>query len=329
VWLENIAHIPVVLVKYACLQFQWLSPLARGHDSSALADALRVESRAEVVHRKFYLDACVVRGTQLKKVLFVTDRIQELFSMRGRRVMVTGASSGLGRHFARLMASAGADLALVARRESVLEELAAELRVHGGEVFVTAMDVADRDSVDAGVAAIYAAGASIDVLINNAGVTVTESFASQSDASWDRVIGTNLTGARNVAQRIVQRMIEAKSGGNIINLASVMSFRVAGYLAAYTASKGAIVQMTRTMALELARNEIRVNAIAPGYIATEFNDEFFESGAGDPIIARIPQRRLGHVEDLDGPMLLLASGASGFMTGSTLVVDGGHLQSTL
>ena len=249
--------------------------------------------------------------------------------MRGRRVLVTGATSGLGRHFARLMASAGADLVLVARRESVLEELAGELRCHGGDVFVTAMDVADRDSVDAGVANIYAAGAPIEVLINNAGVTATESFATQSDESWDMVIGTNLTGARNVAQRIVQKMIEANSGGNIINLASVMSFRVAGYLTAYTASKGAIVQMTRTMALELARHNIRVNAIAPGYIATEFNDEFFESGAGDPIIARIPQRRLGQVEDLDGPMLLLASGASGFMTGSTLVVDGGHLQSTL
>jgi len=243
--------------------------------------------------------------------------------------MVTGASSGLGRHFARLMASAGADLVLVARRESVLEALADELRVHGGDVFVTAMDVGNRDSVDAGVDAIYAAGAPVDVLINNAGVTVTESFANQSDASWDMVIGTNLTGARNVAQRIVQRMIEAKCSGNIINLASVMSFRVAGYLAAYTASKGAIVQMTRTMALELARHDIRVNAIAPGYVATEFNDDFFESGAGDPIIARIPQRRLGQVEDLDGPMLLLASGASAFMTGSTLVVDGGHLQSTL
>lgn len=249
--------------------------------------------------------------------------------MRGRRVLVTGASSGLGRHFARLMATAGADLALVARRESVLAELAEELREHDVDVFVTAMDVTDRASVDAGVAAIYAAGAPIDVLINNAGVTETQSFAKQSDESWDKVIGTNLTGARNVAQRIVQRMIEHGTGGNIINLASVMSFRVAGYLAAYTASKGAIVQMTRTMALELARHDIRVNAIAPGYIATEFNDEFFASGAGDPIIARVPQKRLGNVEDLDGPMLLLASGASSFMTGTTVVVDGGHLQSTL
>lgn len=249
--------------------------------------------------------------------------------MRGRRVLVTGASSGLGRHFARLMASAGADLALVARRESVLTELAEALRVHDVDVFVTAMDVTDRASVDAGVAAVYAAGAPVDVLINNAGVTETQSFAKQSDESWDKVIGTNLTGARNVAQRIVRRMIEHGTGGNIINLASVMSFRVAGYLAAYTASKGAIVQMTRTMALELARHDIRVNAIAPGYIATEFNDEFFASGAGDPIIARVPQKRLGNVEDLDGPMLLLASGASSFMTGTTVVVDGGHLQSTL
>ena len=153
--------------------------------------------------------------------------------------------------------------------------------------------------------------------------------AKQSDESWDQVIDTNLTGARDVAQRYVQRVIAAERSGNIINLASVMSFRVAGYLTAYTASKGAIVQMTRAMALDLARYNIRVNALAPGYIATEFNDEFFSSGAGDPIIARIPQRRLGQPEDLDGAIILLASDASRYMNGTAVVVDGGHLQSTL
>ena len=243
--------------------------------------------------------------------------------------MITGASSGLGRHFAGLFAEAGADLILVARRRSVLEELANELTVHGGDVFVTAMDVCDRTDVDRAMAEIYVACGSVQVLINNAGVTSTEAFHQQSDENWDAVVGTNVTGARNVAQRVVQRMIEAGDGGNIINLASVMSFRVAGYLAAYTASKGAVLQMTRTMALELARYQIRANAIAPGYIATEFNDDFFASGAGDPIIARIPQRRLGQTSDLDGAMLLLASAASGYMTGETVVVDGGHLHSTL
>jgi len=249
--------------------------------------------------------------------------------MRAQRVLITGASSGLGRHFAQLFAEAGADLALVARRQSVVEELADELRETGVNVFVTSMDVCDRADVDRALEAIYAACGAVHVLINNAGVTSTEAFHQQSDESWDAIIGTNLTGARNVAQRVVQRMIEAGAGGNVINLASVMSFRVAGYLSAYTASKGAIVQMTRTMALELARHSIRVNALAPGYIATEFNDEFFESGAGDPIIARIPQRRLGQTSDLDGAMLLLASSASGYMTGETVVVDGGHLHSTL
>lgn len=259
----------------------------------------------------------------------MSSLIEDLYSLKGKRVLVTGASSGLGRHFVRVMARAGADVAMVARRQEVLEGLGEELRTHGGDVFVTRMDVTDRASVDQAFAEIDEACGPVDVLINNAGVTATENFAKQSDESWDQVIDTNLTGARDVAQRYVQRVIAAERSGNIINLASVMSFRVAGYLTAYTASKGAIVQMTRAMALDLARYNIRVNALAPGYIATEFNDEFFSSGAGDPIIARIPQRRLGQPEDLDGAIILLASDASRYMNGTAVVVDGGHLQSTL
>ncbi|MEM7407308.1 MAG: SDR family oxidoreductase [Pseudomonadota bacterium] len=259
----------------------------------------------------------------------MSNRLDTLFSLRGVRILITGASSGLGRHFARLFAEAGADLALVARREVVLEELATELRGHGGDVFVTSMDVCDRDHIARGMDTIAAACGRVDVLVNNAGITATESFQDQSDASWDAIIATNLTGVRDVAQRQVQRWMAAGEGGNIINLGSVMSFRVAGYLSAYTSTKAAVVHLTRTMALELARHDIRVNALAPGYIATEFNDDFFASGAGDPIIKRIPQRRLGQCEDLDGAMLLLASPASAYMTGETVVVDGGHLHSTL
>ena len=259
----------------------------------------------------------------------MVNRIEELYSLNGKRVLITGASSGLGRHFASVMASAGADLAIVARRAEVLNELGSELRAHGTDVFSTPMDVTNRASVDDAFEKIYAACGHVDVLINNAGVTATETFAKQSDDSWDQIVDTNLTGARNVAQRYVKRVIAGKREGNVINLASVMSFRVAGYLTAYTATKGAIVQLTRAMALDLARYNIRVNALAPGYIATEFNDEFFSSGAGDPIIARIPQRRLGQPEDLDGAIILLASDASRYMNGSAIVVDGGHLQSTL
>lgn len=259
----------------------------------------------------------------------MSKRIETLFSLRGQRILITGASSGLGRHFARLFAEAGADLALVARREAVLNELAEELRQHGGDVFVTSMDVCDREQIERGLEAVFAACGRVDVLVNNAGITATQAFQEQSDESWDAIIRTNLTGVRDVAQRLVQRWMADETGGNIINLGSVMSFRVAGYLSAYTSTKAAVVHLTRTMALELARWGIRVNALAPGYIATEFNDDFFASGAGDPIIRRIPQRRLGQCEDLDGAMLLLASPASAYMTGETVVVDGGHLHSTL
>lgn len=254
---------------------------------------------------------------------------QQLFSMAGERVLVTGASSGLGHHFARVLARAGADVAVAARRTEPLRELAADIEALGQSCVTVAMDVRDPDSVIEGVARAHEALGGLSVLINNAGVTETVPFTSQSEESWQAIIDTNVNGAWRVARAVAERMMADGEGGNVVNVASVMSTRVAGHLAAYCTSKGAVLQLTHAMGLDLSRYAIRVNAIAPGYIHTPFNEAFFESEAGQKVIARIPQRRLGEAGDLDGAILLLASRASAYMTGSVVTVDGGHLQSTL
>ncbi len=252
----------------------------------------------------------------------------QLFSMRGERVLVTGASSGLGWHFATVLARAGADVALAARRIEKLAELAAQLEDEGVRVHTVSMDVASTKSVESGVASSVEALGGISVLINNAGITDTVPFVKQSEESWQAIIDTNVNGAWRVARAVTQHMMET-GRGNIVNVASVMSTRVAGHLTAYCTSKGAILQMTHSLGHDLSRYGIRVNAIAPGYIHTPFNETFFKSEAGQKIIDRIPQKRLGEPEDLDGAILLLASRASKYMTGSVVTVDGGHLQSTL
>ncbi|MDX1489454.1 MAG: SDR family oxidoreductase, partial [Acidiferrobacterales bacterium] len=165
--------------------------------------------------------------------------------------------------------------------------------------------------------------------VNNAGVTHSTPALEVSQTDWQAVIDTNLKGAWLVAQEGTRRLVAAAVGGSIINIVSVLAFRVVGHTAAYAASKAGLVQLTRTLALEWARYQIRVNAIAPGYIATDLNREFLASAAGQAMIKRIPQRRAGSPDDLDGALLLLASDASRYMTGSVIVVDGGHLQSTL
>ncbi|NKC14469.1 MAG: SDR family NAD(P)-dependent oxidoreductase [Gammaproteobacteria bacterium] len=255
--------------------------------------------------------------------------MNDLFSMAGERVLITGASSGLGHHFAKVLAGAGADVALASRRLDTLQELADDIRAEGRTAHCYAMDVLDAQGVEATVKAAIDDLDGLSVLINNAGVTETVGFVQQSKESWDRIIDTNLNGAWAVARAVAEHMSTAGQGGNIVNIASVMSFRVAGHLAAYCASKGALLQLTRSMGLELARYGIRVNALAPGYIATPFNENYFATGAGQKIIARIPQRRLGQVGDLDGAILLLASKASAYMTSTVVHVDGGHLQSSL
>lgn len=251
------------------------------------------------------------------------------FRLDGRCALVTGASSGLGRHFARTLAEAGATVVVAARRAERLHELVGELRERGRQALALTMDVSDGASVRAGFDVLAGQGLCADLIVNNAGVAVSRPLLEQSEADYDSVVQTNLKGAWLVAQEGARRMVDAKRDGSIVNMASITGERVAGGVAPYCASKAALLQLTRAMALELAPHGIRVNAIAPGYVATELNRDFLASTAGQRLMARIPQRRFGEPGDLDGALLLLASDAGRFMTGSVLAVDGGHLVSSL
>lgn len=246
------------------------------------------------------------------------------FGLEGRTALITGASGGLGEHFARTLAAAGASVVLAARRCDVLVALVDDLVAAGFTAEAMSLDVADASSIAAASDRLL----SIDILINNAGVVRDRSALDQSIEDWDTVIDTNLKGAFLVAQAVAPHM-KAKGRGSIINVASILGLRQAGGVLPYAVSKAGLIQMTKVLALEWARHGIRVNAIAPGYIKTDLNSDFWESDAGKTMLKRIPQRHLGNPEDLDGPLLLLASDASAFMTGSVLVVDGGHLVSTL
>ncbi|WP_088142359.1 SDR family NAD(P)-dependent oxidoreductase [Achromobacter xylosoxidans] len=249
--------------------------------------------------------------------------------LRNKRALVTGAFGGLGAEFARTLSAAGAHVALAGRRLQAGEQLAAELAATDRQACAIALDVTQPDSV-AGLfdAASERLGGAIDILINNAGVTATRPALEHTEADWMDVIDVNLNGTWRVAQAAGRHM-QAHGGGSIINIASILGLRVAQQVPAYAASKAALIQLTQALALEWARHGIRVNALAPGYIETDLNREFFASDAGQALIRRVPQRRLGQARELSAPLLLLASDASSFMTGSVLVVDGGHLISTL
>jgi NAD(P)-dependent dehydrogenase (short-subunit alcohol dehydrogenase family) len=249
-------------------------------------------------------------------------------NLEGRVALVTGASSGLGRHFAQVLADHGARVILGARRTQPLDDLCDEIARAGGRARALSIDVTDNTSVTE-VFAEIASGDGLDILINNAGVTATQPFLDLSEEQWDNVVDTNLKGSFLVAQAAARLMKAQGRGGVIVNIASILGMRVAGSVSSYAASKAGLVQLTKAMALELARYGIRVNALCPGYIETDLNRNFFASEAGQAMIKRIPQRRLGRPEDLDAPLLLLCSDAGSYITGASLAVDGGHLVSTL
>lgn len=250
-------------------------------------------------------------------------------SLTGKCALVTGAFGGLGRHFAQSLARAGAAVGLVGRRIEEGERVAAQLRESGAKALACAMDVTQPDSVRAAFEQVAAALGPVSVLVNNAGVAVTRPFLDVSEEDWASVVDVNLNGAWRVAQAGARHMRDHGQGGSIVNIASITGLRVAGAISAYVASKAGLIQLTKAMALELARHRIRVNALAPGYIETDINRDFFAGEAGQSLIKRIPQRRIGKPEELDGPLLLLASDASSYMTGSVIVADGGHLVSSL
>ena len=249
--------------------------------------------------------------------------------LTGKTALVTGAFSGLGLHFAKTLAGHGVKVVLAGRRLELGQSIATELKQQGRSAFALGMDVLDGASVTAAVAKAAELAGGLDILVNNAGVANTKPFLQLEETEWSEVVDVNLTGAWRVAQAVAKHMAASGKGGSIINIASITGLRVAGAVSPYVASKAGLIHLTKAMALELARYKIRVNALAPGYIETDLNREFFDSDAGQALIKRIPQRRLGKLEHLDGPLLLLASDASEFMTGSVIAVDGGHLVSSL
>ena len=246
-----------------------------------------------------------------------------IFNLAGKTALITGGGTGLGRHFATVLAGSGATVVLCARRVEKLQQTADEINAGGGKAFCYPMDVTDAASI---AAAFEQAGKHgvVSILVNNAGTVTEPSLLKLDEAAWDSVQATNLKGAWLVAKEAVSRMVDAGTPGTVINIASILGMAVQKGTGPYSASKAALLHLTRSMAVERARYGVRVNSIAPGYYATDLADEFLESPAGQAMLKRIPQRRLGNVEDLSGAILLLASAASAYMTGSCITVDGGH-----
>lgn len=255
--------------------------------------------------------------------------ILSVFRLDGQLALVTGASSGLGRRAATTLAAAGARVIVTARDTGRLHDVVEDIARSGGEAFPHALNVDDGASVKALFAELEAGVGLPGIVINNAGVSVHKPLLEHDEADWDQVMNTNLKGAWLVATEAARRLVAAGRPGSIVNVASILGQRVTGGVAAYAISKAALLQATRTMALELARYDIRVNALLPGYVVTDLNREFLASAAGDKLRLRIPSRRFGVPGDLDGPLLLLASDAGRGMSGSLVAVDGGHLVSAL
>ncbi len=246
------------------------------------------------------------------------------FDMAGKVALVTGASSGLGRHFALELARAGAKLVLAARRTAALEDLAQTIRGSGGRALPVPLDVTDPASVAEAFREIETELGALNSVINNAGIAIPEKALDVSEESWARVLDTNLTGVFRVAQAAARVMVDSGRGGAIVNVASIISLGGASELASYAASKAGVVNLTRSLAVEWARHGIRVNALCPGYFETDINRETLTGPVGELLRKKIPQRRFGELGELTGPMLLLASDASSHMTGAMIVVDGGQ-----
>jgi len=244
--------------------------------------------------------------------------------LSGRIALVTGASSGLGDRFARVLAAAGARVAIAARRTDRLEALAGELRAAGHDALPVAIDVASVASVRAGAQAVLDAWGPIDILVNNAGISIQAKLESIEEADYDAVLDTNLKGAFFMAQAAARQMMAHKRDGRIVNIASIAGMRAIGQLSTYGMSKAALIQMTHAMAREWGRHGINTNAIAPGYIATEISADFLATEPGGKWVNSLPRRRMGEARDLDGLLLLLCSDeASRFINGSVMVADDG------
>lgn len=254
------------------------------------------------------------------------------FDLHGRTALITGGFSGLGLHFAEVLASHGAKVALIGRRIELGRNVAntlgsklgrkADVRAYQADVTKSA-SVADAFAQTSGHLGVPT------IVVNNAGNVIRTRSLEVKDDDWSAVVDVNLSGVFKVAQAAARAMIKAGSPGSIINIASILGLRVRPAVASYAATKAAVVHLTKALALEWAEHGIRVNALAPGYFETELNRELLRSPAGQAIVSRVPQQRVGQLAELDGPLLLLASDASSYMTGSVIAVDGGHLVNTL
>lgn len=245
-------------------------------------------------------------------------------SLEGKVALITGTTSGFGNRFARVLADAGAKVAITGRRVERLEKLKAEIEAAGGTAFPVALDVMDIASIESCVEQVTAELGPIDILVNNAGMNIEAMAVDMKPEDFDTMMSTNVRGAFFMAQAVAKQMIARKSGGRIINIASIGAHTVLPGLATYCMSKAAVAMMSRSLAREWARREINVNALCPGYIETELNSEWFHSEGGQKQIASFPRKRLGEIDDLDGILVYLASDASRFVTGSVITVDDGQ-----
>jgi NAD(P)-dependent dehydrogenase (short-subunit alcohol dehydrogenase family) len=249
--------------------------------------------------------------------------IRNWFDLSGRTALVTGGSKGLGRTIAGALARAGADVAVTSRTQSDLDQVAEELRQHGHRALAVAADVANEDTIRRMVEQVVAEFGHIDILVNDAGMEGSGAIVEMEARHWDTVMHVNLRGPMLCCKHVGPHMIQRRSG-KVINVASVLASRVARYVSAYAASKAALVQLTRALALEWIRHNIQVNALCPGYFLTPMNEEFFKTQAGHTLISKLPIGRLGEVHELEGAAVFLASDATSYITGTTLYVDGGH-----
>lgn len=254
----------------------------------------------------------------------------DLFNLDGKVALISGAGSGLGRQFAQTLAGSGATVVLAARRRDKLEETADMVRDEGGQAICLELDVTDALSITNCLRETASEVGPPDILVNNAGIARQAFLTDISEDDWDAVLDTNLKGVFMMAQAVAKAMMLAEKPGSIINIASILGLRVTKTLGSYIAAKSAVIHLTRAMALEWARHGIRVNALAPGYFMTEINQEQFADGRGEEFAnQRVPMNRIGELQEIEGPLLLLASDAGSYMTGSIIVVDGGHVCNSL